>query len=146
MAVSLHFDRPGRPLIVAVEDNLEFQVHFPLDYHSSKLISLQAEFVLATLDEPEPAAAHQVWRIVILQNNPTLSSAQSLPNANTNSCHPSSAQIDSNPSRVANTSACTVGKRQTIFNSATTTERERNSPPLQLILLIHPSTNNVVQK
>ena len=36
MAVSLHFDRPGRPLIVAVEDNLEFQVHFPLDYHCSK--------------------------------------------------------------------------------------------------------------
>ena len=31
------------------------------------MISLQAEFVLATLDEPEPAAAHQVWGIVIMQ-------------------------------------------------------------------------------
>lgn len=36
MAITMHFDRPGRPLIISVEENVEFV----------------AEFVLATLDDP----------------------------------------------------------------------------------------------
>jgi hypothetical protein len=39
MAITLHFDRPGRPMIVAGEETMEFQ----------------AEFVLATLEEAEQA-------------------------------------------------------------------------------------------
>lgn len=42
MAVTLHFDRPGRPMIVVVEDNLDFN----------------AEFTLGTLSEDEPIGNH----------------------------------------------------------------------------------------
>lgn len=53
MVVTLHFDRPGRPFIVAVEDTLEFQ----------------AQFVLATLDETEPLTlTQQVYSIVKYEN------------------------------------------------------------------------------
>lgn len=52
MAITMHFDRPGRPMILAVEENIDFS----------------AEFVLGTLYDSGPNQPVNFWLIVKLED------------------------------------------------------------------------------